>query len=411
MKNFLVCALLAVSFQAVCQSVPADHQAIRGIIDARSWNFNDQKLALTGEWAFFQNNIIQPADSTQPKGEFYPFPKIWDPSVQYGTYQLMVLLPESSGMAIEFPQMYCSYECQVNGKKIAANGKVGTSKESTTPQWLPQVVSINNTTDSLLITLQISNFYHFKGGSKEPLYLGTTAMLNGQHTLGIQSSLIESIGLALLGIAFVLIYYLREERKKITFYFSLLCFSWALRSVFSNLYVFTSFFPDFDWNTMIRIEYLTLYLTMIWAILFLSRLFPAESSKTIKYVLVTANIGFIALTIIAPPLFFTQWLNVFLGVAAMLMVFSGWIVIRAWINERSGVRYILVCIFLSIALFAYDIFIFEGFFHAYNALFFSIGYLLMFILMGVSLLYHLRIFKGDGSSGMLTFDDLYGKER
>lgn len=410
MKSFLVCALLLASFQAVCQSTPADYQVSRGVIDARSWNFNNQKLALTGEWIFFQNNIIQPADSTQLAGELAPFPKIWDPSVQYGTYQVLVLLPEISGLAIELPQMYCSYECLVNGKKIAANGKVGSTKESTTPQWLPQVVSINNT-DSLLITLHISNFHHFKGGCKEPLYLGTTAMLNEQHNLGLQSSLIESIGLAILGIAFVLIYYLREERKKITFYFSLLCFSWALRSEFSNLYVITSYFPDFDWHTMIRIEYITLYLTMIWAILFISRLFPTESSKTIKYILVTANIGFIAITVIAAPLFFTRWLNVYLGVAAMLMVFSGWIVIRAWINERSGVRYILVCIFLSIALFAYDIFIFKGFFHAYNALLFSIGYLLMFILMGVSLLYHLRIFKGDGSSGMLTFDDLYGKER
>jgi hypothetical protein len=63
-------------------------------------------------------------------------------------------------------------------------------------------------------------------------------------------------------------------------------------------------------------------------------------------------------------------------------------------------------------LFGYDISVYEGFvFTTYNALLFSVSYIVIFFLLGLSLLYHLQIFKGDGSSGTLTFEDLYGKTK
>src|SRR5688572_25783326 len=166
-------------------------------------------------------------------------------------------------------------------------------------------------TDSLSIVLQISNFYHSKGGAKEPIYLGKADMVQRHHSVSVNSSLAESIILTILGLSFFVIYYVREEKKKITFYFSLFCINWAIRAIFSNTYAFTSFFPDFNWGVMIRIEYMTLFLMMIWAILFLARLFPNESSKTIKYILVGVNCVFIAVTVISSPAFFTQWLNIY----------------------------------------------------------------------------------------------------
>ena len=409
MRRILFVALYFVSFSAVCQpSKLTPPVAENGVLDLRTWDFKE-KIALTGHWILYKNQFTDTTSSTKSTSRF---PEVWDPSIQYGSYHLRVLLPsEARNLAFEIPQLYCSYQLWVNGTKVAQNGKIGNTKESTVPQWLPQVALLHNQSDTLSLVLHISNFYHYKGGAKDPIYLGTSDILHRHHNVAIESSLVESVGLAVMGLAFVLIYYLREEKKKITLYFSLLCFSWALRAEFSNLYVFISYFPNFDWATMVRIEYITLFLTMIWAILFLSRLFPNESSKTIKYILVGANSAFIALAVIASPLFFTQWLDVYLLIAAALMVFAGLIVVRAWINERSGVRYIVVSTFLSIGLFAYDIFVYEGFFYHYNALLFSIGYLTMFLLMGVSLLYHLQIFKSDGSSGMLTYEDLYGKTK
>jgi hypothetical protein len=401
--------LIIPCLQLFAQDTP---QAERGVLDARSWDFKKGKIALTGHWEFHEHELINLDDSVKKPGYISQFPEIWNQSIQYGSYQLVVRLPADTGkFAFELPQLYCSYELWVNGKKIAENGTVGASRETSTPQWLPQTASFNNQSDSISILLLVSNFYHYKGGAKEPIYLGLADRIERHHALALNSSVIESIVLAILGISFLVIYYVREERKKITLYFSLLCITWAIRALFSNVYPFISFVPDFDWGTMMRIEYITLFLPMIWAILFLGRLFPNENNNIIKYFLVGANSVFIALTLVSSPVFFTQWLDIYLGTAAILLLYGLTTVVRAWINERSGVRYLVVGVFLCIALFGYDIFVFEGFFHYYNAVLFSVGYLTMFSMMGIALLYHLQIFKGDSSSGTLTYEDLYGKSK
>jgi len=406
MKMLRIIILLLTSHCLSAQEIP---KAERGILDLSEWNFNEHKIELTGYWNYYENEFV--SDSIQKKGgSLKQFPQVWDKGIQYASYQLSVVLPPNSqNLALDIPQLFCSYKLFVNGKLIAVNGKPGTSRETTTPQGLPQTVSFEHSDDTLSILLHIANFYHYKGGAKESIYLGTPEMIRHQQTVVINSKKAEALILTLLGFSFFAIYYIREERKKITFYFSFLCFSWAIRAVFPNHYLFTSYFPDFNWSVMVKIEYITLYSTMIWSLLFLSRLFPNESSKIVKYILVGLNCVFIAVTVGFSPLVFTQWLTVYLAVAGILIFFACIIIIRALVHERSGVWFLVICIFLGIVLFSYDIFVYEGFFSLPNPIFLSVGYISIFVILGITLLYHLKIFKSDGTSGTLTYEDLYGK--
>lgn len=387
-------------------------QLDQGLLDLRLWNFAEHKIALTGYWSFYENELmVNPQGNS--KQVYFPevFAKSGHENTHIATYSATIFLPDNTDkLAFEIPQLYSSYILFVNGKAVAENGKPGTSKETTTPQWRPQVVSFNHASDTLHIVLQIANFYHYNGGAKQPIYLGSASMLEGQHTIAMNSNLAECLILFVLGIAFFVIYYVRQEKKKITLYFSLLCVSWAVRSIFSNNYLFIDYFPHFDWTWMVRIEYITLYSMLIWAVLFFSRLFPTESSKIIKYILVGVNCVFIAETLIMPPIFFTKWILIYLVVAALLLIHSTVITIRALLNERAGVWYLVISLVLGLMLFTYDMFVFEGFFQYYDAFLFSVGYIVIFILMAIALFYHLKIFKSEGGSGTLTFDELYGSE-
>jgi len=397
--------LLLINFYLSAQEVPL---AERGVLDLRTWNFNEQKVALSGYWNYFENKLV--SDSIQKTGNLSQFPQLWNEDVQYATYQLSILLPPNAqNLSLEIPQLYCSYQLFVNGKPLAVNGKPGTSRETTIPQWLPQTVSFEHQGDTLSILLHVANFYHNKGGSKDPIYLGSREVIQQHRSIVINSKKAEAIILMLLGFSFFAIYYIREERKKITFYFSLLCFSWAIRAILPDNYLLTTYFPDFNWSVLVKIEYITLYSTMIWSILFLSRLFPKESINIVKYILVGLNCLFIVVTAVFAPIVFTQWLTVYLAVAGILIFFASIIVIRALIHERTGVWFLVTCLFLGIVLFSYDIFVYEGFFKLPNPIFFSIGYITIFGILGISLLYHLNIFKSDGASGTLTYEDLYGK--
>lgn len=387
-------------------------KAVNGVIDLRNWNLARYPVALSGHWSFYDREL-----TTHPHSEARQiyFPEVLDKQghadSQYGTYAIRIILPSGTGkLAVEIPHLYSSYKLYIDGKVVAENGKPGTSKETTIPQWDPKVVPFDPAHDTLTAVLQVANFYHHHTGAKQPLYLGYAALLEKQYQNASSSNLAECIVLLVLGLSFFVIYYVRQEKKKITLYFSLLCISWAIRSVFSNNYLIIDYFPQFNWAWMVRIEYITLYSMLIWAVLFFSRLFPRESSRIIKYILVSINCIFILETLFTAPAFFTQWIYVYLIVAALLLIHSAVITMRALLNERAGVWYLVFSLVLGLLLFTYDIAVFEGYFQHYDALLFSLGYIIIFVLMAIALFYHLRIFRGDGTAGTLTFDDLYGTE-
>lgn len=383
-----------------------------GVLDARSWDLQNERLPLTGEWQFYENQLLSPNElEAASPGLTSHFPQIWSESLNnkvpdFGTYRLQVILPTRAGTyALEMPQVYSSYRLFVNGTEIAHNGTVGTTPEQSRPQWLPQTVAFTSKSESLQLVLQISNFHHRLGGAKDTIYLGFSEMMQDHRSLAAGSNLVEAGTLLLLGIAFLVVWF--TERKKAVLYFTLLCITWALRAVFSNLYMAIAAFPDFDWFVQVRIEYITLYLTMIWAILLLGRLFPLDSSLIIKYLLVGVNILFVGVTLFSKPIFFTQLLPVYLGFCAFLLAYAMYIIVRAWINDHAGVWYVIGSALLGIAIFAYDFFSYEGIF-SYNPIVFGLGYILIFLMMSVSLLFHLNIIRSKPSSAMLTYQELYG---
>lgn len=392
--------------------------AKKGLLDISSIDLAKSKIALSGEWIHYENYLVAPTELNNPNSDITVFPKLWNDfrdsksGTGFATYHLKVLLPTNyeSPLALEIPQIYSSYKIWVDGKIVAANGVVGKTKDETTPQWLPQTVSFERIKDTLSVVIQIANFHHHNGGSKDPIYLGTSENLSQFRSRAITGNFAEVIILTVIGIAFLVIYFL-YNKQKVIMYFLLLCLTWALRSAFSNLYLAITIFPDFNWEVMAKIEYLTLYLTMIWAILFLGRLFYNESSKIVKYLLVVGNIFFIVFTIVTPALTYTRWLPAYLAFSAILIVYGIVIVIMAMINDRAGGLSVIIGVLFSLVLFAYDVIAYEGILR-YNAVVFSVGYIIIFSMLGSALLFHLRIFKSTSQGdNVLTFDDLYNKPK
>ncbi len=406
--------LIALLFFSVATSI-AQPVAQQGLLDARSVDFKNDRLPLTGDWRYFEDQLLTPSDIAMAKSTFAYFPKVWNETKNsgqgYATYALDVIVPaQEEILALEIPQIYSCYQLWANGQLIASNGTVGKTLAETVPQWLPQTVSFTKTSDTVSIVLQIANFHHFKGGSKDPIYLGSGELLQHHRSLALGSNLTESLLLGFVGFIF-LVLYLITEKKKIIIYFALLCLTWSVRAVFSNLYAAISFMPDFNWTVMVKIEYVTLFFTMIWAILFLGRVFVKEDNKIVKYLLVGSNSMFITYAILTSPVSFTQWLPVYLSFCAALLLYAVTLVLRALVNERLGATFLTISVLLGICLFAYDVFSYEGFF-SYNPIVFSAAYIVIFSLMAVVLLLHLNIIKSKPqSSSRLTFNDLYKEEK
>jgi hypothetical protein len=387
-----------------------------GMIDASAVDFNDSRLNLSGSWLWYDSKLLMPGELKDNDAVPIEFPGTWntrrvnESGQGVATYALAVIIPKGSErLALDIPQVYSSYVLFVNGKEAARNGNPGKTAQTTTPQWRPQIVPLSTESDTLHLTLQIANFNHHKGGLKEPIILGSETMFTQKEFLSMNGKLIAVGLLFTVAIAFIFIY-LRSGRKIIVIYFSMLCVTWAVRSTFSNDYLAIKLFPDFDWYTMVRIEYITLYLTMIWAMLFLAGLFKNEGNNVMKYLLVALNFAFVIYTIVTPPIEFTKLLPLYLGTAGVLLIYAAGIILVALINERKGATYLTISVMLGLAIFSYDIFTYEGWF-SYNTIVFSAGYLAIFLLMGGALLLHLDIIKGTHTqTTMLTYKDLYGEE-
>ena len=406
--------LLVLLLIGVEPSIMAQPTSQQGLLDARSFNLKNDRLPLTGEWLYFENQLISATEVFSTKNAFSYFPKVWNETKNsgqgYATYGLQVLVPtQTEPLALEIPQIYSSYQVWVNGKLTAVNGTVGKTLDETVPQWMPQTVSFSNSSDTLEIVIQIANFHHHKGGSKDTIYLGSSELLQQHRSLAVGSTIIESLVLGFLGVGFLILYVI-TSKKKIIIYFALLCLTWALRAVFSNLYTFISFVPDFNWTIMIKIEYVTLFLTMIWAILFLGRVLPKEDNTIIKYLLVGSNSLFITYAILTSPVSFTRWLPVYLLFCAILLIYAAFLVLKALVNERLGSSFLTFSILLGVGIFSYDVFVFEGFF-SYNPIVFCAGYIIIFSLMAVVLLLHLNIIKSKPQhSNSLSFSDLFKED-
>lgn len=391
----------------------AQPKADKGYLDARDFDLSSEKLSLAGSWIWYDNQLLSPSQLAKGKGEFVDFPQVWNEARQsksgqgYATYLITIALPPlPSRLAINMPDAYTSYRLWANGKVIAENGLVGKNKDSNKPHWESKAVSFDRPGDTLQLVLQIANFHHAKGGMKGYITLGENEKITSAFKLAQTSTLIECSALTLMSFIFIILY-LVQGIKKIILYFALLCLTWAIRSVFSNNYVFASYYPDFDWVLMVRIEYLTLYFTMIWCALFVSQLFPNEQNKIVKYLLVSFNGVFAVFTLITTPLAFTQWLNVYLIIAGILILYAATIIFRALINERTGSAFLTLCVLFSMLLFAYDIFTYEGYF-SYSPLVLSLGYIVIFILMAFALLLHINVITGKPEhTTILRYEDLY----
>jgi hypothetical protein len=387
-----------------------------GLIDASALDLHESRLNLSGTWLWYDDRLLPPDQYDDPDLLPVEFPGIWndlrpDGSGQgYATYFVSIILPKGTpDLAIDLPQMYSSYVLFADGVEAARNGSPGLSKQTSKPQWKPQIASIKATGDTLRLALQIANFNHRKGGIKEPIMLGSASSF-AKKDLITKAGKLTCIGLIIvLSIVFIVIW-LRNDRRKVVMYFSLLAITWAVRSLFSNDYLFIQFFPDFNWTAMVRIEYITLFLTMIWAILCLYRLFTNEGNQVIKYLLVTFNCGFIVYTLLSEPSDFTRLLPLYLGTAGLLLIYGAGVVLVALINERRGASWLTMSVMLGLGIFSYDLFAYEGWF-SYNSLLFSAAYLVIFLMMGGALLLHLEIIKSTRTTTTrLTYKDLYGEK-
>ena len=402
----IILALLLVSLRSEAPQ-PSSSEALfivpQGQLDKES-------IELKGIWEFYPNEFMDDAEHLNSANQTYVLvPSWWSEEegkalVQYGTYRLRVLIPTTDrqkALALKMPDVYSAYELYVNDQLLGQNGLVGTSLESSKPQWKPATYFFEHKKDTLEVVIKLSNFHHHRTGINSALVLGTAAQLEQAKSRTEISNLILFSGLTVLSLIGIVLYFRRSKNQYLLY--TLLCFSWIVRAAFSNHYQIVQWFEDINWNLVVRTEYISLYLSTLFGSLLVGSLFPKEVSKVFRIIYILACISFTVFTLAVPPVLFTAYVQLYLGLSTILLISILVVVARAYSESREGIALLLAAALMAVAMFGYVILAYQGLF-SLNEMFFNIGFLLMFILALMAVGERIDKMGSDKDFGKMTFE-------
>lgn len=296
-----------------------DPVAVKGVFDLRMCTDEEFIYRLRGQWEFYWNKMLHPADFENPdriKPDYYGLvPSYWTdyPSdsvgttpMGYATYRAVVLLPPGfrKVMGFDMPVFDSSYEIYVNGKKMAGNGTPGTSEAETVPAYQRNFFRFVPERDTIDIVINVANFHHRRGGFWLPMKIGTLNAVQKRLSLswaGDWGTLSFLLGYSLLFFLFYLLYI----KDNLMAFFSIATIGLAIRPLFTSNFLINSLGAGLSWNWLIRSEYLGLYLILTGWYWFALNLYPSKIFRLITRIITLIFAAAAILTLFLPVRIFS----------------------------------------------------------------------------------------------------------
>ncbi len=381
---------------SVAQQAKAQPIIEKGIINLREYNFRTQDpVMLDGNWEFYWRELLT-SDELKAKEvkNYRSFTQLWNSGLEpsgYATYRLTILLPKSyPSLSLEIPDFYSSYKLYCNGKLIAQNGRVATSKKNYIPKWIPQTILFDvNKSDEVELILHIANFHHQRGGASQSIILGESTKLAQSRENKLAYAYILT-GTLLMGGFFFLGLYLFGKHEKAILYFAIFCLVYSYRIIGFGIYPLHYLLPEIPWVLTLRLEYITLFLSGLFFGIYTLHLYPKETSRRLIEILSWISIVFVTAAILLPPALFTKLVLPYFIILITYIIYAFWIYVRAVVNKRDGAQFALASTGVVFFVFLYEMMVYLGFFTS-SLLFNALGYIFFFFFQSLVLSYRFAI--------------------
>jgi signal transduction histidine kinase len=321
--------------------------AVNGTLDLRNWDFEKDGITmLNGDWEIYWNQFILPdnfssLDFSKQVGYTY-VPTIWDNyeflgskvgGIGYATYRLKINLRSTDQMlALKLLSFSTAHQLWINGRLCASAGSVGKSRKEMTAKYLPQVVIFEPDSNQLDIVIHVSNFFHRNGGIWTELELGTEQQILKKRNRTIAIDLFIIGGLFIMALYHFGLFLLRRSDRS-PLYFGIICLLWALNSVVTGEIISTIFLPWIDFGLFLRVEYLSLYLSIPVFSFMLITLYPNEFHRRVLHI-TTLFFAFVTLIILGTPE--TLFTNIATPTHIYMIVFGFYAIYVFAIAYRNG---------------------------------------------------------------------------
>ena len=363
----LVCfaLLIAGSVSSVnAQQKSKEPTVVRGVIDLREIDFTSTTVTLNGEWAFWWNRLLAPDQISMIPPTFARFPSLWNKievngkklsSQGYATYTCTILMPANKPlMGIQLHHAYSSYKLFANGSLLTSNGSPAETAAASIPFWTTRTVTLP-ATDTIQLVLHVSNFFHARGGINKPVVVGARDKVLRRYYIEVAYDLVLAGCLFMGGLFFFGLFTFGRHDKTILF-FSLFCMVYSYRMIGTELYILHALFPTLNWFVTLKLEYLSLVISIGLFGKYTLLLYPKDGHPFMMKLLIACCALFGALILVTKPAIFTELLFYFLILCFVYIGYGISIYLNAYRHKRSGSLYALLSsgvmflIFLVISL-------------------------------------------------------------
>ena len=299
-----------------CSAQPTaiEKKAENGRLDLKSFNLENEIIPLDGDWAFYWNQLLEPADIDQGTLSGYvSFPSSWNkyeidsqkiPGSGYATYQLTFTASENQILALKIPKVRTAYKLFVNGNLVATAGTLGTTREAMVPQYLPQVIAFEALSGDNEMVLQMANFYMSSGGLLNSILLGGETQLLALRYNGLAYELFLCGALMMMGV-YHLALFLFRKKDRAPLYFGLFCILVAIRTLLIGESFLYFAWPDLDFVISRKIQTLTYYLGVPLILMFFRAILPDYFHRKIIRTVMILSLIYTMLVIFAPTYIYT----------------------------------------------------------------------------------------------------------
>lgn len=391
--------------------------AKHGVIDLRNIDLSKQSVPLDGEWGLCWEKLCEPGTTNEKMTGMISFPKRWDNTIVGGrkisakgfaSYMLTILLPKNaSNLALDIPDTYTSYKLFVDDVVFVQSGIPGVSAETTKPKWQQFTRELFLKKDTVKLILQVANFLHSKGGPYKSITIGNKEKLFSKRNKDNAFNYILTGSIIMCGLFFFGLYFFGRYDKTIL-YFALFCITYSYRIIGTSQYSLHTVFPDLPWAFTIHMEYLSLFVSVIFFTQYTQNLYPEDSNKIITTIEMWACIILSLITVIFPPSIFTQLISPFLVVMFFVIGHAFYVYVLAYRRKRLGAGYALLSTGVVMIIFLIINLQYFGFVAPQKELLF-VGYLSFFFLQSLILSYRysylLNKAKKEAEQGLVAKSD------
>ena len=316
-------------------------EVVAGRIDLTNFEFQNQPLALSGDWKLRWNEFVKP-DQDIKDAVLVPVPSHWMKytkavtSVQgRATFQAEVDLPESVlPLALHIPAMDTAFVLYWNGEEIARNANIYKESGQVFPLYYAPVVRSLPVKPGLnRITLHLVNSIYPRPGFRDNLVLGLEAELRSNEERSLLLDVFLAGSLFIIALYHAGLFVLRPKDLS-TFYFAWFAFVISIRlAVTGEAFLFR--LTPITWKISTFLEYLTFYSAAPPLILFIRELFPDDGNRIFDRITTLLPVPFILLVIFFPLQIYSQSLVLFQLTTLVAVVYYVYILVRATIERRQ----------------------------------------------------------------------------